>query len=206
VARPRTIDDEQLLAAAEDILSGAGLAAFTLERVADRAGVSAATLIKRFGSRQGLLLAINERWVASIEPDIRRAVAGERTAVGRLRAAVLSTRVSLDVPERASNHLAAFALDLRDDAMRALLTEGWRRITALLADLADEAIRAGELLGPPAGPAAAALARVLLAVSEGSSLLWLAEPHGSLLTWVGADLDAIIDGWRPAPTGAADQR
>jgi AcrR family transcriptional regulator len=68
MARPRGIADEQLLAAAQELLYEVGPAAFTLEKSASRAGVSAATLIKRFGSKRQLPLALNRRWVASIGP------------------------------------------------------------------------------------------------------------------------------------------
>jgi AcrR family transcriptional regulator len=64
MARPHGIADEQLLAAAQELLYEVGPAAFTLEKSASRAGVSAATLIKRFGSKRQLLLALNRRWVA----------------------------------------------------------------------------------------------------------------------------------------------
>jgi AcrR family transcriptional regulator len=68
MARPRGIADEQLLAAAQELLYEVGPAAFTLEKSASRAGVSAATLIKRFGSKRQFLLALNRRWVASSGP------------------------------------------------------------------------------------------------------------------------------------------
>ena len=44
MARPRGIPDEQLLAAAQGLLYEVGPAAFTLDKAASRAGVSAATL------------------------------------------------------------------------------------------------------------------------------------------------------------------
>jgi AcrR family transcriptional regulator len=82
MARPRGIADEELLAAAEDLLYAVGPAGFTLEKVAARAGVSAATLIKRFGSKRQLLLALNRRWVASIGPGLAAATEGRPTALG----------------------------------------------------------------------------------------------------------------------------
>jgi AcrR family transcriptional regulator len=89
MARPRGIADEELLAAAQALLYEVGPAAFTLEKAAARAGVSAATLIKRFGSKRQLLLALNRRWVASIGPGLAAATEGQPTALGRLRAAAL---------------------------------------------------------------------------------------------------------------------
>ena len=68
MARPRLIDDERLLAAAREVLYEVGPGTFTLQRAAERAEVSAATFIKRFGSKQELFLALNRRWVDSLLP------------------------------------------------------------------------------------------------------------------------------------------
>ena len=97
MARPRGIADEQLLAAAQELLYEVGPVAFTLEKAASRAGVSAATLIKRFGSKRQLLLALNRRWVASIGPGVAAATAGQNTALGRLRAAADGASVEWSV-------------------------------------------------------------------------------------------------------------
>jgi AcrR family transcriptional regulator len=68
------IDDEQLLAAAQRLLHEVGPAEFTLARAAALGGVSAATLIKRFGSKRQPFLALNRRWVDSIGHGLAAAV------------------------------------------------------------------------------------------------------------------------------------
>ncbi len=192
MARPRGIDDERLLSAAQALLFEVGPAAFTLQKSARRAGVSAATLIKRFGSKQELLLALNRRWAASIEPGMTAAAEGHDTPLGRLRAAALWGYADLDSPANAASQLAALALDLQDEKMRELLAAGWGTAQHHLARLAQEAIDAGELTGqPPAGQAA----RILLAAGEGTCLAWSVAPSGSLVSRVEADLDAILAAW-----------
>jgi AcrR family transcriptional regulator len=192
VARPRGIDDERLLSAAQALLFEVGPAAFTLQKSARRAGVSAATLIKRFGSKQELLLALNRRWAASIEPGMTAAAEGHDTPLGRLRAAALWGYADLDSPANAASQLAALALDLQDEKMRELLAAGWGTAQDYLTRLAQEAIDAGELTGqPPAGHAA----RILLAAGEGACLAWSVAPSGSLVSRVEADLDAILAAW-----------
>jgi AcrR family transcriptional regulator len=198
VPRPRTVDDEQLLDAAQDVMFESGPAAFTLERAATRAGTSAATYVKRFGSKRELLLALNRRWVASVEPGLSEAVAGERTAYGRLRAAALWGFSDLDSPARAANQLGALALDLSDDEMRELLAEGWRLVQGRLAELAAAAIKAGELRSDLAPRE---VARALFAAGEGTRLAWSVEPKGSLTGRAEATVDLILTGLRPARQG-----
>jgi hypothetical protein len=59
MARPRGIADEQLLAAARELLYGVGPAAFTLEKSASRAGVSATTAPSPGSREPGKNLAVN---------------------------------------------------------------------------------------------------------------------------------------------------
>jgi AcrR family transcriptional regulator len=199
MARPRVIDDERLLAAAQELLYEIGPAAFTLQRAAERAGVSAATLIKRFGSKQQLFLALNRRWVDSIIPGLRAAEAGGVTPLGRLRAAALWGFDDLDSPANTANQLATLALDLQDDAMRGLLAEGWQVFEDHLCELAAAAIDAGEL--SPSRPAGQ-VARILLATCEGIRITWCVRPVGSLVARARADVDAVLAAL--ASAGAAE--
>lgn len=186
------IDDERLLAAAQELLFELGPAAFTLERAAARADASAATLIKRFGSKRELLLALDRRWVASIEPGLDAAVEGHDSALARLRAAALWRFDDLDSPANAANQLAALALDLQDGEMRACLAEGWRVVQQTFTRLAQDAIDAGEL---PRDLSAEQVARVLFAAGEGTRLGWSVDPKGSLTARAASTMDAILDAW-----------
>lgn len=189
MARPRVIDDERLLAAAQALLYEVGPTAFTLQRAAERAGVSAATFIKRFGSKQELFIALNRRWVASIIPGLARAEAGCDTPLARLRAAALWGFDDLDSPANTANELATLALDLQYDQMRELLSEGWQLMEDHLTALAAAAIEAGQLNpGRPAGQ----IARILLAAAEGTRLTWCVRPVGSLVARAETDLDAVL--------------
>ena len=62
--RPRTVPDEQILTAAQRAMSRLGPARLTLAEVATEAGLSAATLVQRFGSKRGLMLAL---WASAVD-------------------------------------------------------------------------------------------------------------------------------------------
>jgi AcrR family transcriptional regulator len=63
MGRKRTIDQEQILNAAEFVVSRDGAARLTLEAVAERAGVSKASVIYDFKSKQALIEAVIRRAV-----------------------------------------------------------------------------------------------------------------------------------------------
>jgi AcrR family transcriptional regulator len=192
MARPITINEDDLLAAAEWVLLRHGPSAFTLARAADRAGVSAATFIKRFGSKERLFLRLSQRWVASLDGALRRAADRHDTSLGRLRAVALHNYYDLDNPATASNQLAALAIDLQNDAQRELLHAGWEHVRRHLARHARQAGRAGELIG---APPPAQLARIVLGAMEGGCLAWCVHPTGSLIARLQKDLDALLSAW-----------
>jgi AcrR family transcriptional regulator len=189
MARPRVIDDERLLAAAHEVVYEVGPRTFTLQRAAERAEVSAATFIKRFGSKQELFLALNQRWVDSLLPTLEAAEAGCQTPLERLRAAALCGFDDLDTPGNTANNLARLALDLQDEQMAELLAQGWLVVEEHLRELAAEAIAAGEF-GP--GYPAEQIARILLATCQGTRLTWCVRPVGSLVSRAEVDIDALL--------------
>ena len=56
--RPRAVADTAILRATADVMGRTGPSAFTLAVVARAVGLAPATLVQRFGSKRGLLLAL----------------------------------------------------------------------------------------------------------------------------------------------------
>ena len=81
MARPRTISDEELIAATVRVMSRLGPVKMTLAAVAEEAGVTAATLVQRFGSKRRLMLTSSllrlpclqlNRWRQRTLPHLRK--------------------------------------------------------------------------------------------------------------------------------------
>lgn len=68
--RPRTVSDEAILDAVLALAHRVGPAEVTLAAAADEVGLSAATLVQRFGTKRDLLLAADKRgvdlWVGAL--------------------------------------------------------------------------------------------------------------------------------------------
>jgi AcrR family transcriptional regulator len=73
MARPREISDERMLAAAGVVISRLG-PAFTLADVAGEAKVAAGTLVNRFGSKHGLLVAMTKSAIEALRNEMRAVV------------------------------------------------------------------------------------------------------------------------------------
>ncbi len=168
MARPRVLSDEQVLDRIASMLDSAS-ASWTLAGAAAAAGQHPATLIKRFGSRHGVLLALSRRWIVSIPT-------GPTTAepYGELQAWAASLSEGQASPAHLLARIDMLVEDLRDGELRALLHTGWDRHTAYLAALVEPAQHAGQLSHVVP---AATIAHLLLDAAHGGLLRAAVTPH-----------------------------
>jgi AcrR family transcriptional regulator len=80
-ARARTSNDE-VVSAGRALLEAGGLEAVTMHAVAERVGVRAPSLYKRFPSRAALIAAIGESTLEDLERSIRQGAADPDPAAG----------------------------------------------------------------------------------------------------------------------------
>ena len=123
MARPRLIDQDKVLDAAETVVGRGGAARMTLDAVAAEAGISKASVVYDFKSKQNLIKALIERKVRLEEERIRLAVEdqGPRPNAEMLgRIAVASDAPNDETRAVALNLCAALAqdADLRLDLQR----------------------------------------------------------------------------------------
>jgi AcrR family transcriptional regulator len=190
--RTRTISDAKILAATARMISCVGPTRLTLADVGAEVGLAPATLLQRFGSKRGLLIALVEQGVASVDRcfvDVRAASSSALTAVIKA-ASDLAEHVR--TPEELANNLAFFQIDLGDPEFHRLALEHSRRVRAGYRLLLDDAIIEGDLVECDT----AALASALQAVAAGSLLNWAIHRDGSVATWVRADIETLVAPYR----------
>lgn len=132
MVRPRRLTDDELLARIVGALEQrADLTPWSLQDVAPAAGIGPAGLIKRFGSKLGLLRALTRRWIELIPhgplPEGREPEAELREYVSR--------EFGADSAAGAVYALSEVLSELQEPELVALLAEGWRRQAARLAEL-----------------------------------------------------------------------
>ncbi|KJK49650.1 MULTISPECIES: TetR/AcrR family transcriptional regulator [unclassified Streptomyces] len=192
MGRPRGIEDEEILRATAQVMGRVGPAGLTLAAVAREVGLVPGTLVQRFGSKRGLLLALADR--SAKEAGEAGEAAGRvreagTSALEALAALTAGHMAGMDTPESFAHHLAFLCTDLTDPQLyeRALAVHRAQRraIEALLARAAE----AGELR---AGADVAALAGTVQAVTAGAGLTWAVERQGSLEQRLRQELDAVL--------------
>jgi AcrR family transcriptional regulator len=184
VPRPRTVSDDAVLDATAVQIGRAGPAQLTLAHVAGECGLAPATLIQRFGSKRGLLLALARRPLdlAALLPDDPSALAGLRAGLARLAAPAAT-------PETLANNLAFLQLDLADEEFRAAAVGHFAALEERIAALLEVAIARGELA---AGADPARLAESLVTTYNGALITWAVRRDGALADWLARQVDALL--------------
>jgi AcrR family transcriptional regulator len=195
--RPRTIDDADILAACQRVMQRVGPAKFTLALVAGEAGVSAATLIQRFGSKRKLLRAMSggmDGYSSAMVGELRAAL-GSPLEV--LRGFLLCYADMARTPREMAHHLAYLQLDLTDPVLHRNLLAMSRENEHQLVTLLTEAVAQGEL----APLDAARIARLLNGMVAGSLLSWATFREGAARDWLSRDIETVLAPYRPREPG-----
>lgn len=173
--RRKLLSDEAVLAGAMRVMGRNGPDGFTLAAVAAETGIAPATLVQRFGDKQGLIV----RAVAQDNAALYRTLATAPAKPGA--AAVIALFRILTLPPEMEGGLADqflwLRLDMRDPELNTLARA---RFQAL-----HEAIK---LRLPPLPLAPATAARLIEAQWQGALCQWGLEPRGHLIDYVTASL------------------
>ena len=190
--RPRTVTDDDILAAAARAMSKVPPTRFTLAEVAREVGLAPATLVQRFGSKRGLLLALSAQAAASMDAcfdAVRQAHASPLAAL--LDAATQMARFSA-TPEELANSIAYLQIDLSDPDFHAHILEGSRATQRGYRRLLDDAVKARELVPCDTDR----LARAVEAVAAGSLIGWAIHRKGKAEAWVRKDVETLVTPYR----------
>jgi len=192
MGRPRTTPDAAVLQASSRVLARFGPSRFTLADIAVEAGLAPATLIQRFGSKRGLLLALAQAAAESADACFLRVRAGHRSPVKALFAAFDEMAAMAATPEALANSLAFLQMDLADPEFRRWTLMNARATTTGFRALLEDAIRAGELRRCDA----LGLARLIQAAAHGSMVTWAVYQEGPVADWLRRDMQLLLAPYR----------
>jgi len=192
-ARPRTASDEDLINATMRIMSRLGPVKLTLAEIAKEAGVTAATLVQRFGSKRRLMLKISSDAAKSADAcfDMVRAAHPGSPIAAIIAAATMMTQ-HMGTPEELANSLAFLQIDISDPEFHTHTLEMSRKHLAGYKALLKDAIAAGELKPHDT----LRMARAINALAGGSLISWAVFREGTAERWVKRDLETLLAPYR----------
>jgi AcrR family transcriptional regulator len=191
--RPRTVSDADILEATERAISRVGAGRLTLAQVAVEAGLAAPTLVQRFGSKRGLLLAFARQGPLAARAYFD-AVRRHPSPVDALLAALSGMADRVASPEALANHLTVLSLDLSDPEFHALALEHAGTVRGELQALLAAAVQAGELRPLDAGR----LATALQVAYNGALVTWAIHRQGRLDDWIRGQAELLLEPHRAA--------
>jgi AcrR family transcriptional regulator len=194
--RPRTVTDEHILGAAHRAMSRLGPGRLTLADIAKEAGLSPATLLQRFGSKRGLMLALWNGALDGVQACFDLLRQTHTSPLATLTAAATEMARNTNSADEMANHLAFLQIDLSDPEFRGYMLEMSKGIEGGYRALLDEAIAAGELT--PCDTTR--LARAVGALSGGSLIGWAVYRRGAAEAWVRHDLETLLAPYRRGRT------
>jgi AcrR family transcriptional regulator len=190
VPRPRTVDDEVVLAATARLIGRLGPAKLSLARVAEASGLAPATLVQRFGSKRDLLLALARRGTASWR-ELDRAEHADsplEAIIDALTGAVSHIRT----PEAMAHNIAFLQIDLSDPEFHALALQGHDRMRDSLKRALDAAVRRDELAPTDTHQ----LAGLTQTVYDGALIGWAIYRDGPVEEYLAQRLRALLAAYR----------
>lgn len=200
--RPRTVDDYTILEAASRVMSRLGPERLTLADVGAEAGLSAATLVQRFGSKRELMLSILRHGCQAVDTRFNAAMESNQSPLESLFLAAMDRVGPREGPVTLSHRLAFFMASLDDPEFHALALENSDTAIAGYLQMIDRAIEAGELSDAIADRES--FARTIHAMTYGSLIAWSVRRQGSLRGRVRRDLDTLIRPFRKGSTFASN--
>lgn len=186
--RPRETSDEAILAATARVMQRRSPTEITLADVAKEAGVVPATLIQRFGTKRGLLLAVCGAAPTSVPQEFAAARAKHQSPLKALVELFVECTAFAPTPEAMANGLAYLQIDLTDPDFHAITLAQFRAIRQETQRLLDEAVAARELRKCNT----AELAGLLQDMNGGGMLSWAVYREGSVAAWVRRNLEALL--------------
>src|SRR5580704_13258954 len=192
--RPRQTSDEEILAATARVMMRRNPTQLTLADVANEAGVVPATLIQRFGTKRGLLLAVCRTAPGSVPKAFASARVRHCSPLKALIELYVEGTAFAPTPEAMANGLAYLQIDLTDPDFHAITLAQFRAIRNETRKLLEEAVAAGELR--PCDTAE--LARLIQHLNGGAMLSWAVYREGSVASWVRRDLESLLEPYRRA--------
>jgi AcrR family transcriptional regulator len=187
--RPRGVSDAVILQAAAEVVGRVGPAGLTLAAVANEVGLVPGTLVQRFGSKRGLLVALAARSAHDADRTYAQMRAGHRSPLAALVALAQKSTAPMATPDSYANHLAFLCMDLSDPELHEHALAIHRAQRRAIHDLLGEAVTAGELRSTVD---TAALAGSIQALIAGTGLIWALDRRGSLPQRLRREIDALL--------------
>ncbi len=187
--RPRKVSDDEIFVSIVRVMMRVKPVDLTLAAVGREAGITASALVQRFGSRAGMMRALNARFAEGTGDRLEEVRAAHASPLAALYAYAEGFAGMAESSATLAHHLAYLEQDLSDPEMCEHVRAHTVATRATLQRWIEEAIAAGELAR---SSDAAELARVVHTTVTGSMMSFAFFRQGTAASWLRADLELAL--------------
>src|SRR5512140_3168276 len=195
--RPRRLPDSAILDAAVKVVSRTGPERFTLADVGQEVGLSAATLVQRFGSKRLLMLAMLEQMTSIVNGRFTAKLEEGETPLESLYAAALDRADPNHGPEQVANGIAFLLMEINDPEFHAIAISSAQKAVEAYKSRLDDAIEDGDLTD--SGIDTLELAETIHSMTLGSLMMWVINREAETKPRTKRDLDTLLRPYRRIP-------
>ncbi len=203
VGRPRIFSDEAIFAATGLAIRRQGHNEFTLESIALEVGCTRQAILRRFGSKQALLLAYLQRTQRAIAENYRIDDTGDASPLEALRARFVAepdNRMEINEDQATQSRVLAFMLTASNDPA---ISPQFEAIHQTYLTEIERVLAAALAWGELRDVEPVMLARTLYTASIGETVLWASTPKTqSHVVRLGTIFDAIVTPYRVSVAGS----
>jgi AcrR family transcriptional regulator len=193
--RPRGVDDAAILRRTAEVIGRVGPAGLTLAAVADEVGLVPGTLVQRFGSKHGLLVALARQSAHDADAMYEQLRQGHPSPLAALVTLAADSMAQMATPETFANHLAFLCMDLTDSQLHEHALTIHQAQGRAIRTLLTEAVSQGELR---AETDTAALAGSVQANIAGTGLTWALDRQGQLPQRLRREIQTLLSPHLPS--------
>jgi AcrR family transcriptional regulator len=186
--RKRKIEDADLLAAARRELGRVGPARITVDGVAREAGLAKATVLQRFGSKRGLMMALARQGTRQLKERFAAATRTAGPAISRLIDLLVTRAGPIEDPTHLAHQLAFLPIALGDAGFRKLAEEQARCARKGIRELLASAVDGGELMPGDIDE----LTTLIYVTYTGSLFTWAVLREGAVGDWLRSNVVAVL--------------
>ncbi len=193
MARPRSISDQTIIAEAYELLMQHGPGNLTFERLGALVGLVPAALVRRFKSKQQLLVEIDRYALERTNAEVKEAMAHTASPTDTIIAQFTTEKAFASSLERFINGEEFLLMDLRNKNLYANYRISFEHRHKQVVELLQRAQTEGELEGVDSPDE---LARHLEMIMHGAGHVWAMTQEGPIERYVSHHVQLALRPYR----------
>jgi len=200
MSRPRLVSDQTIITEAYELLMELGPRALTFESLAKRVGLVPAALVRRFKTKQQLLLQVDRHGLERTNAEVAEAVDHKKSPIEAIIAQFTAELSFASTLERFANGQEFLLMDFREKDLYSNYRVSFEHRHQQIIELLRQSQSAGELGAIEDTPE---LARHLEMLLHGAGHVWAMTQDGPIESYIRQHVQLALEPYRKKKVDSA---